>query len=907
MIDTASGADRPAYHVMAPAQVVAQLDVDPDQGLSTTEAERRRTCFGDNRIADEDRFRPLLLLVRQFTDVMILILAAAAIVAGLIGEVTDTVAILVIMVLNAVVGFVQDFRAERALQALKSLATPTVRVVRDGGVTTVSDTDLVPGDVVLLEAGNIVPADMRVIETSDLTIDEAALTGESVPVVKNAAASLADDAALGDRVTMAYKGTLVTRGRARCLVVGTGAATELGHIAGLMRERERPMTPLQKRLASFGRWLSLAVLGICIIVLAAGLLRGEPPLLMVLTAISLAVAAIPEALPAVVTIALALGAKRMAAEMALIRRLPAVETLGSVTDICSDKTGTLTENRMRAERFILANGETRSTPPPADAPDWQPYLLAMALNNDVEPRAGGEPLGDPTEIALWQAVEAAGVERRTLLRDWPRRLEVPFDAGRRRMTTVHAGPNGPVAIVKGAPEAVLPLCTRQHGAEGDDMFDRPAAEARATEAAGQGFRVLALAMRDLDALGDALDADEVEADLTFLGLVGMVDPPRAGVKEALDLCRSAGIRVTMISGDHPATAAAIAMRLGMRDDGDRVLIGAEVAMLGDDQRRTIIPETRVVARASPEQKIDIVTALQASGRIAAMTGDGVNDAPALKQADIGIAMGQKGTDVAREAADMVLLDDNFTTIVSAVRQGRRIYDNIRKFIKYTMTSNAGEIWAIFLAPFVGLPLPLLPIQILWINLMTDGLPGLALSVEPAERNVMARPPRPPGEHVFAGGMWQHIVWVGLLIGGLTLGAQAWAYHAGSDNWQTVAFTVLTLSQLAHALAVRSERASLLRIGLLSNPLLLGAIALTLLLQLAVVFASPLQPIFKTTGLSAVELVVCLTLPLIVLIAVEAEKWLVRRGLLYRSGDEVPGFAKTQAEVEHQCAKREARR
>jgi Ca2+-transporting ATPase len=391
-------------------------------------------------------------------------------------------------------------------------------------------------------------------------------------------------------------------------------------------------------------------------------------------------------------------------------------------------------------------------------------------------------------------------------------------------------------------------------------------------------------MRDLDAGAEKPNACDIETGLTFLGLVAMADPPRAGVKEALDLCRTAGIKVMMITGDHPATAAAIAKRLGMGEDGEQVLVGADFAALNEEARKAAIRGSTVFARATPEQKIDIVTALRASGRIVAMTGDGVNDAPALKQADIGVAMGQKGTDVAREAADMVLLDDNFATIVTAIRQGRRIYDNIRKFIKYTMTSNAGEIWTIFLAPFLGLPLPLLPIQILWINLVTDGLPGLALGVEPAERNVMARPPRPPHESVFARGMWQHIIWVGLLIGALTLGAQAWAYHSGSPNWQTVAFTVLTLSQLAHALAVRSERESLRRIGLLSNRPLLAAIALTFLLQLAVVFAPPLQPIFKTTGLTHAELAVCLTLPVIVLFAVEGEKRLVRRGVLYRSSD-----------------------
>ncbi len=875
---------RAAYHAM-PANLVAErLEVDPDQGLTQAEADARRSTVGENKIADERASRPFLLLIRQFTDVMILVLIAAAVIAGLIGDLMDTIAIVVIVVLNAVIGFVQDYRAERALQALKRLATPIVRMIRDGRVMDRPDAEVVPGDIVLLEAGDIVPADMRVIETNDLTINEAALTGESVPVVKDSAATLAKDTLLGDRVTMVHKGTEVTRGRARCLVVETGAATELGHIAGLMRERERPSTPLQKRLASFGRWLSLAVLGICLVVLAAGLIRGEPPLLMVLTAISLAVAAVPEALPAVVTIALALGAKRMAAEMALIRRLPAVETLGSVTEICSDKTGTLTENRMRAERFILPGGGAASALPHDRSVQSETFVRAMALNSDVKIDADGSALGDPTEVALWQAVEDTGIERNQLNAVWPRLEEIPFDADRRRMTTIHDGPDGVVAMIKGAPETVLARCIDQLGADDIAPFDEAAAEEAATALAEDGYRVLAFATRRLASADETPDAAEIERDLTFLGLAAMVDPPRPGVKEALDLCRSAGINVMMITGDHPATAAAIADRLGLGKDGERAVTGREFARLARDDRKAVIAASSVFARATPEQKIDIVTSLQDAGRIVAMTGDGVNDAPALKQADIGIAMGQKGTDVAREAADMVLLDDNFVTIVSAVRQGRRIYDNVRKFIKYTMTSNAGEIWAIFLAPFLGLPLPLLPIQILWINLVTDGLPGLALSVEPAERSVMKRPPRPPGESVFARGMWQHIIWVGLLIGGLTLGAQAWAYHSGSPNWQTVAFTVLTLSQLAHAMAIRSERDSLFLIGFSSNWPLLAAVVLTLALQLAVVYIEPLQTIFKTTGLTPVELLVCLALPLIVLGAVECEKWLVRRGAIYRSSD-----------------------
>jgi Ca2+-transporting ATPase len=874
---------RIAYHALAAADVLAALEVDGERGLNGDEIASRRRHYGENRLAGDAGAHPLLIFVRQFTDLMIVVLLVAAIVAGLIGEAIDAVAILVIVLLNGVIGFIQEYRAERALQALQRLSAPRVEALRDGTAVRVAENELVPGDIVLLEAGKVVPADLRLIQSTNLMIDEAPLTGESLPVIKDAEAVVAAEATLPERATMAHKGTYVASGHARCVTVTTGSHTELGMIATLMREHERPMTPLQKRLANFGRWLSASILVICAIVFAAGLLRDEVPLLMFLTAVSLAVAAIPEALPAVVTIALAMGAKRMAAQDALIRRLPAVETLGSVTVICCDKTGTLTQNLMRAERFYSTEMELDQLPA-ADAGDktWSAIGRAMALNNDAKIAPDGTIRGDSTEVAILEAAEGSGYSRRELERTWPRTGEVPFTAQRRRMTTVHQGPDDWLVVVKGAPEAVLPLCRDQLGGQGSPVeLQRETLLRVAEEAARQGARMLAFAQRRLTAAPVDTGGEDLERDLTFLGLIALADPPRPRVKEALASCRTAGIAVAMITGDHPATAAAIADRLGMDNDGERVVTGVALQALSDEQRAEAVRGTQIYARVSPEQKYDIVTALQRTGECVAMTGDGVNDAPALKRADIGVAMGQKGTDVAREAADTVLLDDNFATIVAAIREGRRIYDNIRKFIKYTMTSNAGEIWTIFLAPFLGLPLPLLPIQILWINLVTDGLPGLALGVEPAEDNVMKRRPRPPDENVFARGMWQHVIWVGLLIGALSLGAQAWAYHRGSENWQTVVFTVLTLSQLAHALAIRSDRGSIFAIGWFGNPALLGAVVLTLGLQMAVVYLEPLQPIFKTTGLTVEELAVCLGLPWVVFVAVETEKWLVRRGLIYR--------------------------
>jgi len=885
------------YHALDVDQVLRHLEVDPAEGLSDDEVARRRARHGENRLAADHGAGPLALLARQFTDVMILVLLAAALIAGLIGEPLDAIAILVIVALNAVIGFVQEYRAERVLQALQRLSAPHVRVVRGGEARRIAEPELVPGDIVHLQAGDVVPADLRVVETRDLTLDEAALTGESVPVTKAAAPPAPADAVLAERATMAHKGTNVTAGQARCVAVTTGAGTEVGRIATLMRERGRPTTPLQKRLAAFGRRLSAAVLVICAVIFAAGLLRGEAPLLMLLTAVSLAVAAIPEALPAVVTISLALGARRMAARHALVRRLPAVETLGSVTMICCDKTGTLTQNAMRAERFAAAVGWSERLPSAggadgvdgvngvggADGADgaWPALARAMALNNDAKRDAQGALSGDPTEVALLEAAERAGFDRQGLDRAWPRVAEIPFESERRRMTTLHRGEDGALILVKGAPEAVLPLCRDQLGEHGPEPLDADARLALAEEAAGAGYRLLALAERRLERLPERAEAETVERDLTFLGLVGLADPPRPEVADALASCQTAGIDVAMITGDHPATAKAIALRLAMVGPDDRVLTGAELHGLSEEERRAAAAETRVYARVSPEQKLDIVTALQERNEFVAMTGDGVNDAPALKRADIGVAMGLKGTDVAREAADAVLLDDNFATIVAAVREGRRIYANICKFIKYTMTSNSGEILVILLAPFLNLPLPLLPIHILWINLVTDGLPGLALGLEPEERDVMARPPRRPDESVFAHGLWQHIVWVGLLIAGLSLGAQAWAYHSGSENWQTVVFTVLTFSQLVHVMAIRSERESLFTIGWLTNRPLIGALVLTLALQFAVVFLPPLQAIFKTGDLTLVELLVVLGLPWVVLVAVEIEKWLARRGLLYR--------------------------
>ena len=816
---------------------MAEEPADPRHGLSAAEAARRLAQHGPNEIRESGRRGPLAILLSQFTDFIMLVLAGAALVSGLVGDLADTVVILAIIALNGVLGFVQEVRAERAIAALRQLGAATARVRRDGAVQAVPAAALVPGDVVLLEAGDIVPADLRLLESAQLRADESSLTGESQAVDKSAMATVAADAPLGDRLNMAFKGTLAVHGRAVGSVVATGMATELGRIAALLATAEDVHTPLQRRLARFGRQLSLAVLAICAVVFLAGLQRGEPLLLMFMTAVSLAVAAIPEALPAVVTMTLALGARRMARSKALVRHLPSVETLGCVTVICADKTGTLTLNQMSVERSVGA----------AHGRDGLAEI--MALNNDAHAGHGGRLFGDPTETALYRAALAAGLDVPALRRDWERIAELPFDAQRKRMLTAHRLRDGSYRVlVKGAPEVVLPRCSG----------DTAAARAEADAMAADGLRVLAFASRRLERLPADLEA--LEADLEFAGLAGLLDPPRAEVPAAVREARDAGITPVMITGDHAVTAQAIARRLGIE---------------------------QVHARIAPEDKLAIVRALQQRGEVVAVTGDGVNDAPALKQADIGVAMGRGGTDVAREAADLVLQDDNFATIVHAVREGRRIYDNIRRFVRYGLTTNSGEIWTLFLAPFLGLPLPLQPIQILWINLVTDGLPGLALANEPAERAVMRRRPRPIAESLFAHGLGAHVVWVGLLMGALAILAQSWAVGTGNPHWQTIVFTALTLMQMAHVLAIRSERESLFTQDPRANPALPAAVALTLALQLAVVYVPALQPVFRTQALTGGELALCFALAGLVFFAVEAEKALVRRGWLYRAPIRMP--------------------
>ena len=832
-------------------------------GLSAARVAEIRAKHGANRLEGKPARPAWLLFLAQFKDVMILILMAAAVISGVLGDLMDTIIIFVIVMLNALLGFYQEYKAERALDALQRMTSLQAQVIREGRVLRIDSSEIVPGDIVLLEAGNSVPADLRLLEVHALRIDESTLTGESVPVDKQTEAIDAVDVPLGDRTNMAYKGTLVTNGRARGVVVATGMATEIGRIA-LLLESAEVETPLQKRMADFGRKLSYIILVICLILLGVGLLRGEEPMKMLMLSISLAVAAIPEALPALITIALSMGAHRLVRKNALIRKLPAVETLGSVTYICTDKTGTLTQNRMQVVQLRDA-GQS----PSLGFENMTDLTGLMVLNHDVSEAPDGGWLGDPTETAMVDhVVQKQGRSAYLHMREtFSRVAEIPFDSDRKCMTTIHRTTTGFLVVTKGAVESILEAL--------GDSADTDIIYQEAQSMAAEGIRVIAYGYNILPDLPEPISHDQLERNLIFAGMVGLMDPARPEVREAIAECHAAGIHTVMITGDHPATAAAIARDIGLMEPADMVIHGRELAAMSPEDFDDIVEKIRVYARVSPEQKLQIVRALQRQRHFVAMTGDGVNDAPSLKAADIGIAMGINGTDVSREAARMILLDDHFATIVRAVREGRRIFDNIRKFVKYIMTCNGAEIWTILLAPMLGLPMPLLPIHLLWINLVTDGLPGLALARERAEPDIMRRPPRRSDESIFADGIGFHILWVGLLMAGVTLSAEAWAIGQRLEHWQTMVFTILAFAQLGHVMAIRSQRQFLFRQGVFSNLPLLGAVLLTVVLQCVVIYLPAANQIFHTQPLSMQELLICLAAAALVFHAVEMEKFIKR--------------------------------
>ncbi len=911
------------WHQLDIATTVQTLNTNQETGLTDVEAQARIAQYGHNELIERGIKSPWRILLEQLAEPMVLILIAAAVVSGVLGELADVIVILLIVIVNAVIGVTQEYRAEQAIAALKKLAVPTVKVRRNGQPQSISSRDLVPGDIVRLEAGDFVPADGRILESANLRIEEAALTGESEAIEKKIEVIHSEEPALGDRLNMVYMGTVVTYGRGAVAITETGMNTELGHIANLLQDVEREPTPLQRRLERLSKTLAIIAIVIIAFVVVLGMVRAGGQIdwiELLLTAISLAVAAIPEGLPAVVTITLALGAQRMLKRNALIRKLPAVETLGSVTMICSDKTGTLTENRMTVTAVDVADQHqtienlVASREPLVHAemdPNLHPstramglLLKAMALANDAELQTNDiehqiKAIGDPTEAALVVAAARLGINKTYLEKRWPRVAEIPFTSERKRMTTIHKAAIEPgqsdspwgnsqfVAFCKGAVDGLLDICDAVWVGDQTVVMDE---EMRGRilqgneKLAQQGQRVLGVAFRPLDNLPDAPSEREMEQHLIFIGLVGMLDPARPEVKSAVATARGAGIRPVMITGDHPLTAQNIAQTLNIVDSQhSRFLTGQELAQMSTTQLENVVEDVAVYARVAPEHKLNIVQALQAKGHIVAMTGDGVNDAPALKRADIGVAMGITGTDVSKEAADMVLLDDNFATIVAAIEEGRVIYDNIRKFIKYILSSNMGELFVMFVGPLFGMPLPLLPLQILWVNLVTDGLPGLALAIEPAERNTMKRKPYHPQESILARGVGSMIIWVGLLVGLVSFlsgylfwDGQTAAAHEQASEWQTLIFTTLTFAQMANVLAIRSDYDSLFKIGVFSNLPMVGAVLLTIVLQLALLYVPFLQKIFNTVPLSANHLALSVGLSAIVFVGIEFQKLIKRR-------------------------------
>lgn len=858
-------------------ECVRQLKTDPKRGLTFPQVEQRSREHGPNELQEGKRPGLIAKFLEQFKDFMVIILLIAAAVSFFTSLVRnendyiDPIIILLIVVVNAVIGVAQESRAEKAIDALKKLSSPESIVMRDGKRVKIPSKEIVPGDIVFLTEGDFVPADLRILEAHNLRAEESALTGESLPVEKSAELVCGERTPLGDRKNMLYSSSSVAAGRGVGVAVATGMETQVGKIAHMIHSEEAPQTPLQKRLAHTGKVLGIGALAICAVIFIMGLLQSVEPLDMFMISISLAVAAIPEGLPAVVTIVLAMGVRRMANCRAIVRRMPAVETLGSASVICSDKTGTLTQNKMTVVEVAGYDGLLTKEDPQAR----RILELATLCNNCTV--SGDKIQGDPTEAAL---LAASPVSKENLERRMPRVREIPFQSARKMMTTVHRLDNQQFRIItKGAPDLLMERCTSCQSTNFAAPMDsqiRRELQRRNEQMASRALRVLGVAYRDVKQLPPE---SEWEKDLVFCGFIGMIDPPRPEAQKAVHLCKKAGIRAVMITGDHVATAVAIAGKLGMMGSDDKALTGQQLDQMEQRELEKNIYQYSVFARVSPEHKVRIVKAFQKRGEVVAMTGDGVNDAPALKAADIGCAMGISGTDVAKSAADMVLTDDNFATIVEAVREGRGIYANIRKTIHFLISCNIGEILTVFMAFLLHLPLPLIAIQLLWINLVTDSLPALALGVEPIEDDVMEQPPHRQNESVFAGGMGYNILVEGCLIGALAL----LAYSIGRAFFdidpsypiigRTMAFATLSLSQIVHSFNMRSSH-SLFRIGFLSNPQILVAAVICTCMQVSVIAFQPIAQIFKTAVLSGGQWFAVALLSLVPFVIVEAEKVLL---------------------------------
>lgn len=858
-------------------EAVQTLGTDPARGLNQRECQRRLEQYGKNELRPAKRRGLPARFFSQFQDLMVLILLAAAAVSFAVswvrgdGEYVDSLIILAIVVCNAVIGTVQEVRADRAIQALKKLSSPHAWVIREGRRQRVESSQLVPGDLVVLQAGDLVPADLRLLKSAELKIEESALTGESVPAEKDAGARCPQNAPLGERKNMAFASTGVASGAGVGVVAATGMDTAMGRIAHMLEHEQSPQTPLQQRLKRMGKVMGVGVVLICAVIFLLGLFQQRPPLEMFMIAISLGVAAIPEGLTAVVTIVLAMGIKRMAQKRAIVRHLPAVETLGSTQVICSDKTGTLTQNKMTVVAFSSARGEER-----LDSPAAQFALELATLCSDAQ-EVGEKITGDPTETAFLRACKRGKGE---LEGCYPRVGEIPFTSARKRMTTAHRLPEGGFRLIaKGAPDVLIARCTQLlQGGEIRPLTGAMKAKLLSDNSrlAERALRVLAVAYRDVSALPS--DDRESESQLIFCGLIAMEDPPRPGVKEAVAQCKRAGILPVMITGDHAATALAIGQRLGIAESPSQVMTGPELDRLDDGALSKKVFQYRIFARVSPEHKVKLVRAFQQRGMVVAMTGDGVNDAPALKAADIGCAMGKNGTEVAQSAADMVLTDDDFSTIVAAVREGRGIYQNIRKTVHFLLSCNIGEILVVFVAFLLRAPTPLLAIQLLWVNLVTDSFPALALGADPIQGDVMEQPPHKREEGIFSGGVGFAVAVEGCLVGALallayTIGRAFFDYDpAAPAIGRTMAFCVLSLSQLVHSFNMRSEH-SVLKLGLLSNRKLVAACGFCAFLMVSVVLFPPLSALFQTTALTALQWLVVAALSLCPLLVVEGEKLL----------------------------------
>jgi len=892
------------WHTLETNAALRELASSTETGLTSAQVEEHKAKYGVNELIERSGRTPLQILWEQVTASMVLILIAASVAAGLLGDGKNAIAILAIAALYALLGFVQEYRAGEAIDVLKHISVSNVRVLRDGKLQETSARELVPGDIIQLETGNIIPADLRLLEAVNLRIQEAALTGESEAFGKHTAALSNEELPLGDRRNMAYMGTIVTQGRGLALVIAIGMNTELGKIADMIQQVKQEQTPLQRRLDSLGKTLALIGIGIAALIFILGILLGDNFEHMLLTAVSVAVAIVPEGLPVVITITLALGAQRMLQRQALIRKLPAVETLGSVTVICSDKTGTLTENRMTvvvldvAERAIDLTGEvardgslhtTRGLGSPVQS-SLSLTMIGGALCNDAKLIDEGDDrfrtMGDPTEGALIVAAAKMGYWKSSLDLSFPRAAELPFDSERKRMTTVHhlgqydptvlsgleIGDKRYIAFTKGSVDGLLDI-TSHVWADGKsaslDAEWRSRIEAANERLAKKGMRVLGVGFRLMNSIPEIIQTD-LEQNITLVGLFGMIDPPRSEVQEAVEVCKSAGIRPIMITGDHPLTAIEIARQLGITENG-RTLTGSEIENLTPDELKNVVDEVSVFARVAPEHKLRIVQALQEKGHIVSITGDGVNDAPALRKADIGVAMGITGTDVSKEASELVLLDDNFATIVAAVKEGRTIYDNIRKFVHFSVTGNIGKVLVMLLSPFLGEPLPLLPLQLLWLNLLTDGLLGLGIGVENPEKDTMNRKPYSPTDGVFSRSTGARTIWVGVMIGSLALALGTWYYFTNRPEWQTMIFTSLAFMQIFHALASRSNKESLFKLGVMSNPVLAGMALLVFALQMMVIYVPTMANFFEVVPLNLTDLAISFAAGLVVFVVMEMLK------------------------------------